>query len=356
MGCEGIVGGNQLALKIGVISPEQPPRCLPVMYANKGSSWLWFNEIEAGFAYLLHDMLDKLFIHRSLFAAANGYARKYQKLIEQLHPRLEINLANFDEVAIASHHDNLFHYPKLDTLFKNGELKSVFQPIVEWKDDALVVHGVECLSRVTFNGHNYAPEFIFNYAAEKLKLTNYDRICLMQALSLVPHNNTSLIFINVRPQTLIGEGFNSWFKELLKKYQCCPEQIVIEVTEQYCNISEREMSEQCLSLKDQGLRLAIDDFGSGISNLSMLEIMKPSYIKISGRFIKNSHRDIAKQKIIKNVMALAEDFNITPIVESVELKEEWQQVKTLGATLAQGFYFYKPMPKEELCSLLQRLA
>jgi EAL domain-containing protein (putative c-di-GMP-specific phosphodiesterase class I) len=130
-----------------------------------------------------------------------------------------------------------------------------------------------------------------------------------------------------------------------------PEKIVIEVTEQYCNISEHEMSMQCKNLKNLGLRLALDDFGSGISNLSMLEIMKPSYIKISGRFIKNSHSDLRKQKIIKNVLDLACALDIIPIVESVELEQEWQQVKTLGARLAQGFYFFRPMDKEDLCAL-----
>lgn len=341
-----------MALKIGVISLEQPPRSLPVMYTNKGSSWFWFNEIEAGFAYLLSDTLDKLFIDRNLVASGQACMHKYQKLIEQLHPRLEIVVTSFDESTCAFHADDITYFPKLDTLFKNGELRSVFQPIVEWRDGAIKLHGVECLSRVAYNGHSYAPEFIFNYATEKLKLTNCDRICLMQALSLVPHDNESLIFINVRPQTLIGDGFNPWFRELLKRYHLIPEQIVIEVTEQYCNISELEMSDQCKNLKDQGLRLAIDDFGSGISNLSMLEVMKPSYIKISGRFIKNSHTDLAKQKIIRNVMSLAEDFQITPIVESVECAEEWQQVRSLGARIAQGFYFHKPMSKEDLSRLI----
>lgn len=343
-----------MAQKFGVISPELPPRSLPLAYAKKGSSWLWFNEIEAGFAYLLHDMLDKLFIDRTLLNDAHAYTRKYQKLIEQLHPRLEMCIASFDKpyVPILGE-DHFFYFPKLDTLFKNGELRSVFQPIVEWKDGEISIHGVECLSRIRFNGQNYAPEFIFNYAAEKLKLTNYDKICLMQALSLVPHNNRSLIFINVRPQTLIADGFTPWFKALLKRHQLLPEQIVIEVTEQYCNISELEMGQQCKNLKDQGVGLAIDDFGSGISNLCMLEVMRPRYIKISGRFIKNSHQDQSKQKIIKNVLALAEDFSIIPIVESVETEHEWLRLKMLGARLAQGFFFYKPMAREDLCALLK---
>jgi EAL domain-containing protein (putative c-di-GMP-specific phosphodiesterase class I) len=113
------------------------------------------------------------------------------------------------------------------------------------------------------------------------------------------------------------------------------------------------MIEQCEYLRSQGLRLAIDDFGAGISNLSMLEIMKPSYIKISGRFIKNSHLDERKKKIIKNILDLAKDFDIIPIVESVESSEEWRQVIDMGARMAQGFYFFRPMDQENLNVLLK---
>lgn len=345
-----------MALKIGVISPELPTRSFTSAPVLNGSSLFWFNEIEAGFAYLLHDMLDKLYIDQNLIDGSHACTKKYQKLIEQMHPRLEICLANFDAPPMALNNVATFrHFPKLDALFKNGEIKSVYQPIIEAYGKKQAIHGIECLSRVHYNGQYYAPEFIFNYAAEKLKLTNYDKICLMQALTLVPHHKNTLIFINVRPQTLICADFGPWFKSLLKKNQLLPEQIVIEVTEQYCVISEQEMTEQCNNLKNQGIRLAIDDFGAGISNLSMLEVMRPSYIKISGRFIKNSHQDVSKQKIIKNVLELAADFQIAAIVENVELDQEWQQLRALGARLAQGFYFYKPMAREALEALLKKV-
>jgi EAL domain-containing protein (putative c-di-GMP-specific phosphodiesterase class I) len=342
-----------LALNIGVISPKLPTKCLSLAQAPEGSIVFWFNEIEASYAFLLNAMLDKLYIDQELLAASYAYTNKYKKLIEQLHPFLEIKIIDF-KVFYDSHlDDNIKYFPKLDILFKNGDLKSVFQPIIEINGNTNAIHGIECLSRFYYNGQRLPPEFIFNYAAEKLKLTNSDKICLMQALSLVPHDQNTLIFINLRPQTLISAGFCLWLKELLKKHQLFPEQVVIEVTEQYCNISENEMKSQCINLKNLGIKLAIDDFGSGISNLSMLEVMQPSYLKISGRFIKKSHEDINKQKIIKNVLELALDFGIVAVVESVEIKQEWAQAQALGARLAQGFYFFKPMDDKSLLTLFR---
>jgi len=346
-------GEMVLTLKIGVISPKLPHHTRQVL-AKANSHLLWFNEIEGCFAYLLHEHLDKLYVDTALTRTSFAPAHKYQKLIEQLHPHLKSHSIDLDAGDAKGVIDTLSYFPTLETLFKNGDLKSVFQPIVEAKSDGLAIHGVECLSRFYFDGKNYPPEFIFNYAAEKLKLTNYDKVCLMEALSIVPHSNNTLIFINVRPQTLISHDFYPWFRLLLKKNNLVPEQIVIEVTEQYCNISEHAMSEQSKALRNQGIRLAIDDFGAGISNLSMLEIMRPSYIKISGRFIKKAHLDISKQNIIKNILSLAKDFDIVTIVESVELEEEWQQVTALGARLAQGFYFFQAMDKEKLSQVLAK--
>jgi EAL domain-containing protein (putative c-di-GMP-specific phosphodiesterase class I) len=138
----------------------------------------------------------------------------------------------------------------------------------------------------------------------------------------------------------------------LQKHHFEPTQIVMEITEQYSATCEQEIEGQCKSLQKLGFKLAIDDFGSGLSNLSMLEIIKPDFIKISGRFIQSVHTDKTRQKIIKNILMLAEDFGISAIVESIECQEQWRLVSELGASLAQGFHFYRPMPNTELEALL----
>lgn len=336
--------------KVGVISQKMPQSTLAIS-VPKDATLCWFNEIEGCFAYLLSDSLDKLYIDQALLGDTKSCLGKYQKQLEQLHPSMEIMYSPILS-SRAAQPVAVRLYPQLDTLFKNGDLKSVFQPIVKADGQGFKIYGFECLSRFCCNGQDFPPEFVFNYAQEKLKLVNSDKICLMQALSLIPYKDT-LIFINVRPQTLISTDFYTWFKSLLKKHQLMPEQIVIEVTEQYCNISETDFANQCRALQNHGFHMAIDDFGSGISNLSMLEIMRPKYLKVSGRFTKNAHRDENKQKIITNVLSLAHGFGISAIVESIELLEEWQKVRDLGAQLGQGFYFYRPMATQDLKTLFE---
>lgn len=333
--------------KTGFVSKELPHKKL------HGTALYWFNEIEALYAFLLTDSLDKVLIDRSIHLDAGSCAIKYEKLIEQIHPHLKFATYDSKNFLTGDKTGTLFYFPNLETMFKNGELKSVFQPIVAGLSSGHKIIGYECLSRVQFNNVALAPDFLFNYAQEKLQLTNYDKVCLLQSLRLAPKISGVLIFVNVRPQTLISLNFYPWFKEELKKNNLDPKNMVIEITEQHCVISEREMGIQCDLLRDLGIKIAIDDFGSGISNLSMLEITKPDFIKISGRFIKGSHLDIQKQKIIKNVMDLANDLEIKAIVENVETELECQQVAALGVNLAQGFYFYRPMNKADLNAAIE---
>ncbi len=334
--------------KTGFISKELPH---PKMH---NSGLYWFNEIEALYAFLLSEPLSRIFVDGDIQKTFGPCALRYQKLIEQMYPNLRF--LPFDMKLLSDNNGVLRYYPSLETLFKNGDLKSVFQPIISTTNNKDSIIGFECLSRLQYNNVPLAPDFLFNYAQEKLQLSNYDKVCLLQALSLAPHQKGILIFVNVRPQTLISTNFYPWLKEQLKKFNLDPKTIVIEITEQYCVMPEQQIAAQCELMRSLGIKIAIDDFGSGLSNLSLLQITKPDFIKISGRFTKNAHCDKEKQLLIKNILDLAQAFNIKAIIENVETSKEWEQVKALGVRLAQGFYFYRPMSQVDILHALNKVA
>lgn len=338
-----------MAKIIGIVSNKPPTT--PVLYEayDNTCTFYWFNEIEAAFAFLITATLEELFIDEDFMSEAGPCTKKYRQMLEQIHPRLTIRLGNIKTTKKTQAPNRPFiHFPALDILLKNGDLKTVFQPIIQSEHDSPKIIGYECLARLEYNGIYCPPDFLFNYAHEKLALKQCDRICLMQSLAQAPKIPGQLTFINVRPQTLVESGFEGWLLRLCKKHQRGPEEFVIEITEQYCVISEHDLKEQCLKLHKMGFSLAVDDFGSGISNLSFVELIRPRYLKISGRFIKGLRRDEGCRKIIKNVLELAEDFSIKAIVENIEDADEWMSAKVLGAKMGQGYYFYKPMSLKEL--------
>lgn len=333
---------------IGIVSPEFPKSpSLKKKFAE--DTVFWFREVEACYAFLLGKSLDRIIIDSDLTKLAN--VEKYHTLIAQAHPGIDLQTHQFKGHGQHDALVNVHIFPELGELFKDGELKTQFQPIVHLGDKPHI-YGFECLSRLHYQQRPFAPDFLFSYAQEMLKLTNYDRICLMQALALAPKHSRTCIFVNVRPQTLISADFTGWLKAELKKNQVDPHQLVIELTEQYCIVSELRLAQTCNVLKKLGIRFAIDDFGLGISNLNMVDVIEPSFIKIPGRFIKDAHIDEKRRKLVHNVLSLCRDFTISAIVENVELKEEAEVLNALGAKFGQGFYFYKPMDRSLLETIL----
>lgn len=308
--------------KSGIVSasPHTPIK------TTEDPSFFWFSEIEAAWAFLLNNSLEKLYIEKGLACS------KYPQKLQELHPQMIIEPLNAHTKAAA------IYVPTLEEIFSKGEVSTLYQPIV--LGDRAKIHGFEALSRFVFDKKSLSPEFVFNYAQEKLVVSKYDRVCIELSLKLAPK---SLVFINIRPQTLIEKDFTAWFLALLKKYSRPIEQVVLEVTEQHCYFSEQELTKRCFELKNFGLRFAIDDFGTGLANLSLLEMVNPSYLKISGRFSKNIQQDPKKQKIMKNILDLAHAFGLSAVVECVESLEDWIFLQKLGTSLAQGFYFFKPM-------------
>jgi EAL domain-containing protein (putative c-di-GMP-specific phosphodiesterase class I) len=341
--------------KIAVVSPELPHTInLDNFLLPSSQTLLWFAEIEGLCAYLFHEYCDYVLIDQKLIHDKDSCINKYQKFIINLHPHIIISSINIlSQTGLSI--NNINYIPSIENIFTKGQIQSLFQPIVNPNKNNNIIIGFECLSRVLLNNKTFTPEFLFNYAQEKLLLTEYDKLCLSKALASAPRHRDLLIFINLRPQTLISPNFLAWFCNLLTINNINFEHIIIEITEQYCLISETLMASQCAYLKERGVRIAIDDFGCGISNHSMIDIIKPDFIKISGRFLKNNNINSVKRKILKNILDLSYDCNINPVVESVEYQEDWRLASSLGAQLAQGFYFFTPLPQEELKALVTKL-
>lgn len=324
-----------MAIKIGIISPNLSK--LPK--TTKDPTFFWFKEIEAAWAYLQKNQLAELHIEQELLS--KPIEKKYLEMISKLHQQLAIKVL-VPEVEVT---ENVQCVPKLTEIMKHAKIRSLFQPIVDANKE-LVIYGLECLSRFTFQGKNLSPEFIFDYAQEKLLIAQIDRHCIELALKQVP--SMGLIFINVRPETLISPDFCPWLCAVLQKSHLEIERIVLEITEQHCHILEPLLKKRAEELHSLGIKLAIDDFGTGLSNLAMLETVRPNYLKISGRFSRGIHQDQSKQLIMKNILELAHSFKAAAVIECVESKEEWAELKKQGALLAQGFYFFEPMSLEDL--------
>jgi len=97
-----------------------------------------------------------------------------------------------------------------------------------------------------------------------------------------------------------------------------------------------------------GCKVGVDDFGAGYSNFNMLEALDVDFIKIDGSLIKEIDKSKTQENIVDTIVGYAKKTNIETIAEFVSRDTILEKIKSLGIDLAQGFYFGKPIPIEDI--------
>ncbi len=125
--------------------------------------------------------------------------------------------------------------------------------------------------------------------------------------------------------------------------------IEVEITETLIMEEMQEkMAKQTLEdLHANGIRISIDDFGSGYSSLGVIEKIPASVIKLDRSFLLNQEDRARQVKIMKSIVDLAGDLGAQIVCEGVETEEDVKLMQEIGARVAQGYRYAKPVPEAE---------
>lgn len=131
-----------------------------------------------------------------------------------------------------------------------------------------------------------------------------------------------------------------------------PHRIHLEITES-ASISDPERASKILwELRERGLGLWLDDFGTGHSSLQWLKTFPIDGLKIPDAFVRDITTDPKCDVIVGAIMTMAHALELAVVAEGVETDEQLQRLVAHGCDLIQGFYFFKPMPMEEMAEIL----
>src|SRR5919198_3191854 len=131
-----------------------------------------------------------------------------------------------------------------------------------------------------------------------------------------------------------------------------PDRLMIEITESAMMVESRPNMEPVLAeLHERGLRLAIDDFGSGHSSLSRLNQMRVSTLKIDRSFVQDLPDDENSAVLVSSIVQLARNLGLDPLAEGIETEEQRAFFLAHGCELGQGFHFSRPVKPAELETL-----
>jgi EAL domain-containing protein (putative c-di-GMP-specific phosphodiesterase class I)/PleD family two-component response regulator len=159
--------------------------------------------------------------------------------------------------------------------------------------------------------------------------------------------------INVSPLQLKERGFVSALDALLARYRVPARRLVIEITESAAIEQESAIAECLAGLRELGVSLAVDDFGTGYANLSNLTRLPFHKLKIDRSLLPKSG-DERGLRLFTNVVTMAGELGLVPIAEGVETAEELKAVRSAGCGIVQGYLYAEPLRTERLTELLKR--
>lgn len=276
----------------------------------------------------------------SMYSAKEQGKNRYQTFNVSMddHITLKVNLENGLRKAI-----------------ELNELSIAYQPKLELLSNEII--GVEALLRWKHSEYgNISPSTFIPLAEETGLILKLGEWVLREAcLQLKKWEDEGVehlgVSVNVSTIQFIQKDFVEKVEAILKDTLADPVYLELEITESSTMDTELVIS-KLNKLKQLGIKISIDDFGSGYSSLSHIKNLPIDILKIDKSFINDIENDQSNQAIVSTILALATNLNLKTIAEGVENERQYQILKEKGCDQIQGYFISKPVPVTEVSKLL----
>lgn len=255
--------------------------------------------------------------------------------------RREVEITSSIPKALKQKEFQVYFQPKMDT--DTLELIGA-EALVRWqKPDGSFVYPDEFIPLIERSGQvidvdYYVYREVFCFLAKRLK----------EGKKVVP------ISLNVSRVHLQKMHILTYVKELLEEFQIPCSLVEFELTESiYLDNTEQALA-LIKGLHKMGIKVSMDDFGSGYSSLNLLSKLPIDIIKLDRVFLKEGEMQESDRIIISCVVDMAKKLKITSLCEGVETQEQSDYLKEVGCQMQQGFYFSRPIPQEVFENLIEK--
>ena len=228
------------------------------------------------------------------------------------------------------------------------QLDVVYQPIVDVENQHVV--GVEALLRWDHPTRGaVAPMTIIEIAERSDLISDIGGWVLQRACHDHGRMHTQRpdlrldVAVNISARQIAGTGLTAAVATILAATGMDPATLVLEVTESVLVDNAAPSMATLASLAGLGIRLALDDFGSGYSSLHYLDRLPVNVVKIDQQFIARLTDDCADTTVIAGITAIAHGLGLTVVAEGVETLTQHDLIRSLGCDYAQGYLYARPM-------------
>ena len=255
--------------------------------------------------------------------------------------------------------NRLIFMGELRDAMNKDQLTLYYQPKISAKNYELV--GVEVLVRWLHPEKGLLAANDFILLAEKAGLLSTMTLWILeQAIQQLAEWKTKghaiTIAVNLSINNLQDLEFPEQVEELLEKYQVNPTQLTMEITETCMMTDPERVKTVVYKLKDLGIDMSIDDYGTGYSSLVYLRKFPATEIKIDKSYISNMLVDEDNAVIVRSTIEMAHNIGREVVAEGVEDKETLLALEEMNCDYLQGFYICKPLPPQKLCDWIEQAA
>lgn len=158
--------------------------------------------------------------------------------------------------------------------------------------------------------------------------------------------------VNVSINQIMTGKFSQLVKQVIEEADIPPSSLEIELTESVLITNTDEIIKEMVHLREVGVHVAIDDFGTVYSSLNYLRILPLDRMKIAREFVMGIGKNTVDEAIISAIIVMGRSMNLEILAEGVETKEQLDFLNARSCDIIQGFYYCRPLPTQAMTELL----
>ncbi len=265
------------------------------------------------------------------------------------------NYAVYDDKIRLQQREQAEIESEMNAALANGEFEMFLQPQVDVMTGKIT--GAEALVRWRhpIRGIRVPASFLDLFESNgfitKLDAYMWEEAC-KYIVELREQGVEMPVSVNISRVHINNTDLSPTLLALVQKYGLAPDMLELELTENLFIDDVTELFEQMNRLKEAGFNIQMDDFGSGYSSLNMLRKAPVDVLKIDRFFLDEIMSTERGRIIVETSVRMAKQLELKVVAEGVETKEQLDFLRSIHCDIAQGFYFSRPIPKDEFMALL----
>lgn len=308
------------------------------------------SEIEKPFAF--HDL--SLHIEACVgIASFPIHADSGELLLRNTHIALEAASFTSDKIAVYTQDIDPYNERRISLIgnlkqaIENNELELHFQPQISLEDFS--VTGVEALIRWSHPEYGFIPPDEFIPLAERTGAIHDLTRWVVQEAFQFKHQLDILnlkidLSLNISARNLQAESFKEQVCEIASQYNINLNEVIMELTETAIMNDPKAAETVMRGLSEQGVRLSIDDFGTGHASLSYIRGLPVNELKIDRSFVMEMVQNHDDQVIVNTTILMGHNLNLAVVAEGIEDELTLLKLKEMGCDYAQGYFISRPIP------------